>query len=167
MGYIPGDFWRICERTGFKVRASHTSKEWTGSIVRDVSWEPRHPQDFVRGRPDDQRVVDPRPRPTDVFSGPVDTTLAQTTAPGTNVLVLTSIAGFDLDEDVGVMLDSGDVFRTHILAIIGNTVYLDDNLPSTAAAGNVVYAYGVSTVVLNDVNYDFTDRRNNHHLPVV
>ena len=60
--YIPGSFYRLDERTGFKVRAEKTKREWTGRIVRDQSWEARQPQDFVRGVRDDQTVPDPRPR---------------------------------------------------------------------------------------------------------
>lgn len=72
--YRPGDFYRICDRTGFKVHASETREEWTGAIVREQSWEPRHPQDLVRGRPDDQTVPKPRPRPADSFLEPGDVT---------------------------------------------------------------------------------------------
>ena len=64
--YVPGDFYRICDRTGFKVRASATQQEWTQNIVRKQSWEPRQMQDFVRGIADDQVVPMPRPRQTDV-----------------------------------------------------------------------------------------------------
>lgn len=66
--YRPGDFWRICDRCGFKKRASETKKEWTGLIVcSDECWEPRHPQDFVRGRRDRQTVTNPRPEAADNF----------------------------------------------------------------------------------------------------
>lgn len=70
MTYIRGDFWRICEVCGFKCRSSETSKRWDGLIVCREDFEPRHPQDFVRGRKDRQNVPDPRPEPTDVFIGP-------------------------------------------------------------------------------------------------
>ena len=33
----------ICQRTGFKVPASQLKQEWTGLLVREASWEPRHP----------------------------------------------------------------------------------------------------------------------------
>lgn len=65
--YRPGDFYRICDVCGFKVRASETKKRWDGMIVCIPDWEPRHPQDFVRGKVDKQTVKDPRPEPTDVF----------------------------------------------------------------------------------------------------
>lgn len=65
--YVPGDFYRICDRTGFKVRAGRTRKEWTGRIVRTKSFEMRQPQDLVRGVPDWQAVPDPRPRQANQF----------------------------------------------------------------------------------------------------
>lgn len=41
--------------------ASETRKEWNGLRVHKDYWEPRHPQEFVRGRRDDQLVSDARP----------------------------------------------------------------------------------------------------------
>lgn len=60
--YVPGTFYRMCDRTGFKTRSYRTRKEWTGLIVRDSVWEARQPQDFVKGVIDDQTVPEPRPR---------------------------------------------------------------------------------------------------------
>ena len=65
--YVPGSFYRIDDRTGFKVRAERTKKEWNGLIVREQSWEPRQPQDFVRGRKDQMTVPDARPRSPNSF----------------------------------------------------------------------------------------------------
>lgn len=61
--YRHGDFNRICDRSGFKVKASRTQKEWNGLIVRREDWEPRHPQDYVRGVRDQQSVREARPEP--------------------------------------------------------------------------------------------------------
>ena len=67
------DFYRhgshnwICERCGFKYKAEAKRKEWTGLIVCPPCWEPRHPQDFVRGTKDKQSVTDPRPEQADYF----------------------------------------------------------------------------------------------------
>lgn len=53
--------WNVsCDRTGFKRKASMCRKEWNNLIVQKGSWEPRHPQDFIRSRPDRQQVPDPR-----------------------------------------------------------------------------------------------------------
>ena len=74
--YKPGDFWRICDVCGFRYRASETKKRWDGMIVCDEDFEQRHPQDFVRGVADRQRVPDPRPEPTDTFLSVGDVTEA-------------------------------------------------------------------------------------------
>lgn len=72
--YIPGGFYRICERCGFKRRNWDTRKEWNGLIVCvDTCWEARQPQDFVRGRIDRQTVPDPRPEYTSAQI-PIDVT---------------------------------------------------------------------------------------------
>jgi hypothetical protein len=64
-GYRPGDFYRVDDITGFKVRASATRKQWNGFITADPDL--RNPQDFVRGVADNQRVPEPRPEATDTF----------------------------------------------------------------------------------------------------
>lgn len=68
--YVPGDFYRIDDRTGFKVRSGRTRMEWTGFIVSTKVWEERQPQDFVRGVKDNQNVPNPRPRQPNVFIEP-------------------------------------------------------------------------------------------------
>jgi hypothetical protein len=68
MPYIPGDFWRICDRCGLKVRQSKTRKTWDNLwTCAATCWEPRHPQDFVKGKADKQSVPEPRPEATDYF----------------------------------------------------------------------------------------------------
>lgn len=74
--YVPGDFYRIDDRSGFKVRAKKQRKEWTNLIVDQKLWESRQPQDFVKGVIDDQTVPEARPRPSqDIFVGPISTTI--------------------------------------------------------------------------------------------
>jgi hypothetical protein len=46
---VPSNY-EICDRTGFRVRRGQLKETWDGLKVRRKSWEPRHPQDFVRGR---------------------------------------------------------------------------------------------------------------------
>jgi hypothetical protein len=65
--YKEGNNWVICDRTGFKVRASECQKEWNGLFVRKKSYEERQPQDFPPDLRDSQLVPNPRPRTTDVF----------------------------------------------------------------------------------------------------
>lgn len=66
--YRPGDFYRICDRCGYKVHASQTARTWDNLWVHRVGcFETRHPQDFVRGRVDVQAVREARPEATDTF----------------------------------------------------------------------------------------------------
>lgn len=72
--YKPGDYFVQCDRTGFKIRASASKREWQGRVVREQDWEPRHPQDFVRGKRDEQRVPFYSLEGTDTFLDPNDVT---------------------------------------------------------------------------------------------
>lgn len=63
----PGDYNCICALTGRKFKRSQCRKRWDNQIVRKESWEPRHPQDFLRTRPERQDVEDPRTRPENDF----------------------------------------------------------------------------------------------------
>lgn len=65
--YQPGDHLAVCDRCGFTLLASEMKKTWDGLLVCPADWEPRHPQDFVRGKDDKQSVTDPRPYPETVF----------------------------------------------------------------------------------------------------
>jgi len=65
--FVLGDHNVICDRTGMKVKASQTKKQWNNLIVRKESWEPRHPQDLIRSKPDRQQVEDPRTEQEDYF----------------------------------------------------------------------------------------------------
>ena len=65
--YRSGDYYVICAVCGLKIRASETRRRWDNLRVCTKDWESRHPQDFVRGRRDRQRVPDPRPEPADNF----------------------------------------------------------------------------------------------------
>lgn len=65
--FVMGDHLVICDMTGFKVHASQTRMTWDGRRVRKESWEPRHPQDYLRSRAEDTSVENPRPEQPDVF----------------------------------------------------------------------------------------------------
>jgi len=81
--YDPGDYNIICDRTGHKIKRSQARKEWNGLLVRKESWEPRHPQDKTKGRPDRQSVPDPRPPQTQRFLGATEVTASDLTGSGT------------------------------------------------------------------------------------
>lgn len=76
-GWEVGKWLVICDRCGFKKTNDQVAKEpWTNLIVcKDTCWEPRHPQEFVRPRPDEQKVPFTRPEPADTF---VEVTYADT-----------------------------------------------------------------------------------------
>jgi len=72
--YRPGDHYVICDVCGFKLRSTETRVRWDKLRVCEKDWEPRHPQDFVRGKKDRQRVPNPRPEAPDTFINPNDVT---------------------------------------------------------------------------------------------
>jgi hypothetical protein len=42
--------WNIrCDRCGKKMKGSEARRTWEGYYVCAADWEPRHPQDFVKG----------------------------------------------------------------------------------------------------------------------
>ena len=59
--------WNVaCDRCGFKFKATQIRREWNGLRVCDgigktKCFEPRQPQDFVRGKRDRQTVPWTRP----------------------------------------------------------------------------------------------------------
>ena len=138
--YRQGDHYVIDDRTGRKVWASESRMEWTGAIVDRKDFEPRHPQDFVRARPERAIVKNPRPRPVDTFGGPLDTTLTAAAAAGATSLTVESSVRMEVGDYVSVMLDSGEPFRSLITTVVDSaTIIIDPGLPGSAASGNMVY----------------------------
>lgn len=72
----PGDWYVWCQRTGFKVPASETVREWNGLRVWNRVAEDRHPQDFVRGVTENNSVPFGNPKPADRFLGDNEVTAA-------------------------------------------------------------------------------------------
>jgi len=149
--YKPGGFYRICDRTGFAVRAEHTKKQWNNIIVRERSFEERQPQDFVRGRRDNQTVPEPRPRQVPTYLGVETTLTAQSGGPfsdgfspgfqvGNYLLPVASVIGFNVNDSVSVQMSNGATFFTTVAAINAAelTITLAVALPFPAIAGAVV-----------------------------
>lgn len=65
--YKPGDNNAVCDRCGRTFKASELRKTWDGLYVCRTDWEPRHPQDYVKGVLDDQSVKVSRPEGPDTF----------------------------------------------------------------------------------------------------
>ena len=74
--YVRGDWNIICMRSGFKIKASQSTREWNNLRVAEKYSEARHPQDFVRGVMDQQAVPFANPESaTDNFLNPGDVTV--------------------------------------------------------------------------------------------
>ena len=59
--YDKGDWSVLCDACGRKMRASDLQQRWDGLKVCPEDWEPRQPQDFVRGVADYQAPPWTRP----------------------------------------------------------------------------------------------------------
>lgn len=63
--YDKGDWKALCDVCGREFKASQLNKRWDGLMCCRQDWEPRQPQDFVRGVSDPQLVPWTRPEPSD------------------------------------------------------------------------------------------------------
>jgi hypothetical protein len=64
-----GDWNAICDRCGSKFKFSQLKLEWDGLYVCTANgcWEPRQPQDYVKGVRDDMAVPVSRPDQPPVY----------------------------------------------------------------------------------------------------
>lgn len=69
-----GDHNVVCDYCGYNAKASECRYTWDGFFVHAHCWEPRQPQDFVRGVRDVQTVTPTRPQVAPVFINPGDVT---------------------------------------------------------------------------------------------
>lgn len=67
--YDKGDWKAVCDACGREFKASALRKRWDGFMVCQEDWEPRHPQEFVRGVVDTQVPAWTRPESQDTFIG--------------------------------------------------------------------------------------------------
>lgn len=138
--YIPGSWYIVDDRTGFPERSFRCRKEWTNALVNRNRWEPRQPQDFVKGVVDDQTVPETRPRPVDILVGPLQTTLTAALTPGNTTITVASSSRFLNNDVVEIMLDNNEYFRTTIFSVLSLTQFVipSPGLPYKAASGNIV-----------------------------
>ena len=74
-GYKPGEHYGVCQSCGLEVLASKLRRRWDGLLVCPDDWEPRHPQEFVRGTTDKIAATgNVSPEPPDVFVTGICTT---------------------------------------------------------------------------------------------
>jgi len=133
--YIPGDYWVICDRCGFKYRRSECRLTWDNLLVCRKDWEPRHPQDFVRSKRDNQRVPIPRPDSNNIQISTVLSAGASRDDTSISVGSASHIAEYD---SIGVKLDDGTVHWTIVTDVTGTTITLNNGLWGPAASGNDV-----------------------------
>jgi hypothetical protein len=145
--YKLGSFYRTDDRTGFPQRAERTRREWNNLIVDQARWEPRQPQDLVKGVPDNQSVPDPRPLGQNVYVGPVSVQTTAAAIIGQTVIPVQTTFGFYEGAKVGCMTDQdgGSVFFTTVaVAPTGSNLVLAKGLPYTMASGNLITLYQAS-----------------------
>jgi len=65
--YKHGQHLFVCDICGFVFHSEKKRIMWNGLVVDPSCYEIRHPQDYVRGRQDEQAVDNPRPDNDDVF----------------------------------------------------------------------------------------------------
>ena len=58
-GYVSGSHWADCDSCGFQFREEDLLETWDGRWVDEDCWEVRHPQDFLRIKPEQISVDDP------------------------------------------------------------------------------------------------------------
>ncbi len=149
--YVPGDFYRICDLTGFKIRANRTKKQWNNYIVREQSFELRQPQDFVRGVRDDQSVPEPRPRQINVFLEQNTTITGGTPVyvpalgyvvaypPRTSVFQVNNPALFVVGNLVALMQDDGtQLLGAKVTVISGSNITLSKSSTTNVSDGNII-----------------------------
>lgn len=135
--YKHGDWNVICDRCGFKFKRSECRYEWNGLLVCKDDWEPRHPQDFVRGVADRQAVPDARPD-TDGIALYAETTLSADEVSGETELSVTSNTGFSSGDSITIFLDNDETHLSTISSVGSGTVTISTALPSKASSGKKV-----------------------------
>lgn len=148
-----GDWNAICDRCGFKKKATELRDEWTGLKVCADCWEPQHPQDFVRATNDMVRIPWARPDRGNTF---ITTTLAASESKGDLVVKVADATGIAQYGTIGIETDrivqvgSGvtddlatsdakAVFWTTVASVSGTDITINDELDYAAASGNNVY----------------------------
>ena len=139
--YKPGSWYRVCDRTGFVVRAERTRKEWDGLIVRGRSFELRNVQDFVKGVPDDQTVPEARPKPAVyTFVGPAQSTLAANAVQGAGAVVVNAPFPVNVGDRLAitVSVDLGTIFFCQATSSDPSNLAISPALQGFAMSGSAI-----------------------------
>lgn len=152
--------WNIqCQRTGFKIKNTQARREWNNLVVRRQSWEPRHPQDFVRGVKDLPGVHLARPRPTQEVANNAnllpdrngwtadgvewdlgtDWGLATTVAGAADGWEVTASAPFNVSTDLVTARSQDIAVGANESVSVGDTLYLSGYITlTTRTAGSLI-----------------------------
>lgn len=145
--YIPGDFWRICDRCGFKYRSSQTYRTWDGLYVCHEDFETRHPQDFVRGRKDNQVAPHPRPEALETVIGPLLTAISAAGAAADTTINVESSVRFLAADHIGIALDDGNIKQAIVLSVpTATSITMTEPLGNSVSVGSVVTNYSAVSV---------------------
>lgn len=145
--FIAGSFYRKDDISGFPQHAEKTQKMWNNLYATGTIWNPRQPQDLVKGVKDNQSVLDARPLPPDQFAGPVYIQLSESAAIGATHIYVESLVGLRVGTTVGIMMDTGVLFQALLISIDagGEFITIGSPLPRPAASGNLLVCYEVVT----------------------
>jgi hypothetical protein len=152
--FVLGEWNAICDTCGFKFKASKLRDTWDGWKVCEKCWEPRHPQDFVRGKVDKQRV--PWTSPDTPTSYEATTTKTTAGVVGDRTLTVVSAGSIAQYMPIGFQTDkiaqdtsgiTGDnvtstgyvIHWTVVVSLATLAVTFLDPLPYAVAIGNAVY----------------------------
>lgn len=124
------------------MRAEHTKKQWNNLIVELETYEPRQPQDLVKGVKDNQTVPDARPLSPAVFIGPLYVQTASASSPQATQIQLESLAFVNVKDILGVLMNDGSVFMVEVIALLpDDTVEVYPPIPLSVTSGNEVINY--------------------------
>ncbi len=169
--YIPKDNWVICERTGIKFRKSEMRKEWTGLYVHRSSWEPRHPQDFVKVEAEE--ITPSLVLPDRQQSVGQTTLLNNLWLNNTNWTLMLTTSEVAEDDAIGIILNDNTAFWTYAESstAITNSPLLDVNHTLVIdSTGEVVYtadSYSGYMVTLATRVWSNADYGNTVYLPAL
>lgn len=137
--YRPGDALTRDDRTGFTTYLSETRQEWNGLRVHKDRFEERHPQDFVRGRKDEQIALGTRSKGIDTFIGPLVMELNADHVAGDTNLTVEDSTRSQAGDQLRIMLDNNDMFRVVLQTVSSSTaIVIADPLPGAASSGNQI-----------------------------
>lgn len=93
-----GDWLVVCDVSGKVMYASESRLRWDNALVHPDHWEPRHPQDFVKGVVDMQSVPFSRPAKdvSTTAQGSISPFTSGPTSPSTLVATSTILGQVDL-----------------------------------------------------------------------